>query len=415
MNTHPEFEDICSSSKGNDSLSGSKSQADDATIAFTPIAAPIKEENETANTYDDNLFLFDDSNTHRGDNGTMRHESGKSLNAYSSKNKKRIKRNIKIFNIITSTVLVLSIIFTGVLGAIAYYTGDMKIGELSDDHDDIGISTEAAQLPKGIINIALFGIDSRSRDAENRTTALAGRSDTIIVLSLNTYDNTIKMTSILRDSWVHIDGGKKYNSYNKINAAYSIGGPQLAVKTINTLFGLNITDYVSISLYQLWAVIDIMGGIDINITEAERKELNRLSSHEGFNVDKLYETGLVHLNGGQAMIYSRIRKIDSEGNRALRQQKVLNCLFEKVKTLKTTQYPALLKSVLAYVETSLSYDEIFNFSPMLTKGSIKLQSTSIPGNEVVAVGGVFDDTRGGWVWKYDMDEAKEYIHKWIYG
>lgn len=327
--------------------------------------------------------------------------------------KKRKLRNIKIFNILTSLVLSLSLIVTLLLGTLIYFTGDMNIGTI--DENNLGISAEAAKLPKGVTNIALFGIDSRSRDALNRTEALSGRSDTIIVLSINTDDNTIKLTSILRDSWVYIDNGKKYKNYNKLNAAYSIGGPELAIRTINSQYGLNIADYVALSLLQLQEVIDVMGGIDIHITEAERIALNGLANSEGYNVKPLNKAGYVHLDGGQAMMYSRIRKIDSEEVRVLRQQKVLNCLFEKAKQLPVSQYPGMLREILQYVETSLSYDEIFNFSPILTKGNIKLQSTSVPGDKVIAEGGVFDDTRGGWVWKYDLKEAKDYMMEWIYG
>jgi LCP family protein required for cell wall assembly len=297
------------------------------------------------------------------------------------------------------------------MGALLYYTGDMNIGSLNSEN--LGISNEAANLPKGIINIALFGIDSRSRDAHNRTESLSGLSDTIIILSINTISGSVKLTSLLRDSWVYIDGGKKFKGYDKLNAAYSHGGPELAIKTINTHFGLNVSNYVALSLLQLQRVIDIMGGIDIHITEAERVALNGLANSEGYNVKPLYKTGLVHLDGGQAMMYSRIRKIDSEGHRVLRQQKVLNCLFEKAKQLPVSQYPGLLKQILQYVETSLSYDEIWSLSPMLSK-DIKLQNKSIPGDEIIAEGGVFEDTRGGWVWKYDLNEAKNYIIDWIY-
>ena len=332
------------------------------------------------------------------------------LNSYSKH--KKYKAYIRLFNIVTSIILAVSIITTAVLGALLYYTGDMNIGYLNSGN--LGIGEEAAKLPKGVINIALFGVDSRSRDALNRKEALSGRSDTVIVLSINTDNGNIKLTSLLRDSWVYIDGGKKFNGFNKLNAAYSYGGPELAIKTINTQFGLNITDYVALNLLQLQEVIDIMGGIDIHITEAERVALNGLANSEGYNVKELHQTGYVHLDGGQAMMYSRIRKIDSENHRVLRQQKVLNCLFEKAKQLPASQYPSVLKKILQYVETSLSYDEIFSLSPILTK-SITLQSTSVPGDEVIAEGGVFDDTRGGWVWKYDLNEAKDYIIDWIYG
>lgn len=325
------------------------------------------------------------------------------------------KRNLILFNSLISIVLAACILLAGGLGAAAYLFGDMKQGLISDDHDQLGISSEVVEkLPKEIVNIALFGLDSRDKNATDRDKALKGRSDTTIVVSINTVDNTIKLTSILRDSWVPISNGKGGSYYNKINAAYSTGGPQRAIHTLNNNFGLNIKDYVSISLYQLWNVIDIMGGIDIHITEWERQKLNYFGDQEGFNVEDVTESGLVHLSGGQAMCYARIRN-DSEEVRVLRQQKVISALFEKAKTLPKTQYPEMLRKVLSNVETSMTYDEIFKYAPMLAIADLHIQSTSVPGEEVVARGGIFEDTRGGWVWKYDIEEAKKYIYKWIFG
>lgn len=342
---------------------------------------------------------------------TLNVDDGYSLNSYSQKkNKKKLKNRVAILNIFISVVLIISLMSTGILSAYAYYFGDMQQGYLPDDHEDLGIDPDIIQtLPEGIVNIALFGIDSRSRVTQTGGKAVSGRSDSIMILSVNTNDNTIKLTSILRDSWVPIDGHK----YNKINAAYAYGGAPLAVKTLNQLFGLNITDYVSVTLYQLWKVIDYMGGVDIHITEKERKALNKLADEENFNVNHLEQSGYVHLDGGQAMIYSRIRKIDGEDFRALRQQKVLNCLFKKAKEMPATKYPSLLKQMMAHVETSLSFNEIISYAPMLAENPT-LMTLSIPGDQVVGKGGVFEDTGKKWVWKYDIDQAKRYLYRWIY-
>ncbi len=328
---------------------------------------------------------------------------------------RKAKKRLILTNSLISIILAVSLLFTGALGAVAYLLGDMKQGHISDNHEELGISSEVAdKLPKGIVNIALFGLDSRTKDTTDREKALTGRSDTTIVVSINTIDNTIKLTSILRDSWVPITTSKGNITYNKINAAYSIGGAQRAIHTLNTNFGLNISDYVSVSLRQLWNVIDIVGGVDIVITEWERKKINHFGSLEGFNVKTVTESGLVHLDGGQAMCYARIRN-DSEEVRVKRQQKVISALFEKAKTIPATEYPDLLRRVLSNVETSMTFDEILSYAPMLAIADLHIHSTAVPGDEVVARGGVFSDTRGGWVWKYDLEEAKKYIYKWIYG
>lgn len=326
------------------------------------------------------------------------------------------KRKVTLLNVVLSITLAVSVFFTGFYSLVIYFFGDTKQGHLSDDHGELGISSDVANnLPKEIVNIALFGLDSRDKETTDREEKHTNcRSDTTIVVSINTVDNTIKLTSILRDSWVPIKTKSGGTTHNKINAAYSMGGAQRAIHTLNNNFGLNIKDYVSISLYQLWEVIDIMGGIDITITEWEKNKINYFGKQEGFNVTTVEKSGLVHLDGGQAMCYARIRN-DSEEVRVLRQQKVISALFEKAKTLPKSSYPGMLKAVLKKVETSMTYDEIFGYAPMLAMADLHIQSTSIPGDQVVAKGGVFEDTRGGWVWKYDLDQAKNYIYEWIYG
>lgn len=405
---NPEFEDISSSSTGN-----RKDFFDIENIDKNEDFEDIYSNTQTKRQLDiSDDFLINDDTEFIDTSKTGERKDSFSMSNFTSRRKisKRIKKRILAINVLLSILLASAIFVTGVMGVLAYLTGDMKYTYIPEDHESLGINTElVAKLPKGITNIALFGLDSRAKESEIEGKALSGLSDSIIVVSINTNENTVKMTSILRDSWVPVEG----HGMQKINAAYSYGGAKLAIKTVNKHYGLNITDYVSINLYQLWAVIDILGGIDIHITEAERLMLNDLADNEGFNVKKVEKSGYVHLDGGQAMMYSRIRKIDSESIRAMRQQKVLNCLFEKLKKTPKSQYADLLKKVLKHVETSLDFDEIYNFAPLLSK-SITIESKNVPGDEVVARGGIFSDTRGGWVWKYDLDEATRFMHKWIY-
>ncbi|MEG1887409.1 MAG: LCP family protein, partial [Oscillospiraceae bacterium] len=289
--------------------------------------------------------------------------------------------------------------------AVDYFLGDMTYNDITDNHSDLGINDEVAdKLGIGHIkNIAMFGIDSRNPKSTK------GRSDTIIILSVNTKNNSIKMTSILRDSYVAIDGHGK----EKITHAYAYGGPVLAIKTINQNFHLNIKDYVSVNFAQLSAVLDVMDGIDLEITEAERRELNRIMESENFTSTPVAKSGMVHLNGIQAMHFARIRKIDGDDARAERQGKVLNCLFEKVKTMSASKYPALLKTIMPNVETSLSYSDIIGYAPMMAKGDLKLERSLVPDTKLdKPIGGNYD---GAWVWRYDLNAASNRMHEWIYG
>ncbi len=382
MDFNDKFEDISSSSKN------------DEPQRYTPTSNQ-KEEVPMNNKKDDVVFL--NSFTNKAD-------------------RQKAKTKLVAFNIVVSTLLILSIISTFAMGVLAYYTGGGLYQNITTDKDKLGITQEVLDtLPKGVINIALFGIDTRSKETENRKKPISGRSDTMIILSFDSEKNTVKMVSLLRDSWVNVDGKMR-----KINSAYARGGPELAIKTINQNFGLNITDYVSVSIHQLWKVIDLVceaegSNIKIHVTEAERTNMNLLAKKEGFGVNQLEKSGYVELDGGQAMLYARLRKMDGDNIRVLRQQKILNCLFEKGKNIPLSKYPDLLKEIIKNIETSLSYDEIIKFAPLISGGKLSLESESVPNNEVKATGKIFEDTGGAWVWKFDITEAKAYIYKYLYG
>ncbi len=267
-------------------------------------------------------------------------------------------------------------------------------------------------FPKDVVNIAILGIDSRSTATTDLKNPVSGRSDAVMIASINTKEKTIKLTSVLRDSWVAMKDRNGNDTHNKLNAAYAFGGAENAVLALNTNFGLNITDYVTISMHQMKNVVDIMGGVDINISEMERTRINHLANDEGFKADIIEAAGSVHLNGTQTISYTRIRD-DGDDNRVLRQQRVMKLLWKKLKKLSADKYPALLKEILRTVNTSLSFDEILKFAPLLSNDD-EIPCTSVPGKGVSAKGGVFSDTKGGWVWKYDLKEATNYIRKWIY-
>src|SRR5699024_8489086 len=147
-----------------------------------------------------------------------------------------------------------------------------------------------------IFNVALFGVDTRDEDS------FSGRSDTIIIASVDKKNNVVKLTSILRDSYVAIEGHKN----QKITHAYMYGGAELAIKTINQNFGMNITDYVTVNFAKVAEAIDVLGGVDLEITERERVEVNNIGDDEDPDFPYIEESGMVHLNGKQAVVYARI-------------------------------------------------------------------------------------------------------------
>ena len=329
---------------------------------------------------------------------------------------KRPTAFIITFNIIVSLILAISIIATAALGMLAYVFQDMK-QSVPNDFENLGINSEIVEsLPKDddIVNIALFGIDNIAKIEQTPDEPITGRSDAMIVLSVNRTKKTVKLASVLRDSWVPVEINGT-DRYCKINAAYENGGALLAVKTLNRHFGLNIADYVSVCLYQLKTVIDKIGGVEVDVSEKERQYINQHLQVGGEPVEPIEKSGFVHLNGGQAVIYSRIRRIDGEVSRTQRQQEVVFAMIKKVLSKPVTQYPELLRSILSNVETSLTYDEILSYTAFALDKELKLYNITVPGGTVEAERGVFDDTNGLWVYKYDLKKAQEFFHEWIYG
>ncbi len=312
--------------------------------------------------------------------------------------------------VLSSLMAVLSIVFIGGGLWLDYYFGGLNTTKLTKDPEALGISADATHDDQ-IINIALFGVDSR-------TTAIRGRSDAVIILTIDNRHGKIKMTSVLRDSSIIIDG----RGEDKIAHAYAYGQAELAIKTLNQNFNLNISEYVSVNFSSLAHIIDEVGGLDIEITERERQEINRLiqlptSGYYGLGLDRtlVRQTGLVHLNGTQALTYARIRKIDSDNKRAERQQIVLDKLFEKAKGIKKSEYPDMIRTILPMLETSLSYTDIIGMSGILLADGLSIEKLTVPDKSIEGINLQSGyDTSGRWVWKYDYEVAAKAIDDFIY-
>ena len=281
--------------------------------------------------------------------------------------------------------------------------------------EQLGIQ-QGADKDSSIINIALFGVDSRNPNS------FRGLSDCVMILSVDKAHNKIKLTSVMRDSLVYIDGYRP----NKINSAYALGGPELAIKTLNTNFNLNIRDYATINFAGMADVIEAMGGIEAELTQAERNDAN--THIKWMNIEtgtpRTYipefegKTATLHLNGIQAVAFARIRHVstvDGQSNdfgRTDRQRYVLEQLFNKVTTMSLGEYPAVIKSLLPYMETSLTYSEILGLSDVLVGGGIRLTQERVPSRQYV----INMDFRGSGSSSvyYNLDYATGVIHSFIY-
>ncbi len=270
------------------------------------------------------------------------------------------------------------IIILGAVGAVYFYGNHLfnKLEKVEIDKDNIGITEEVEEkLSKyndSIINIALFGVDAVDGGV--------GRSDSIMIATVDTVHKKLKLTSVMRDSYVAIDG----HGNDKINHAYAFGGAQLAIKTLNENFDLNIEDFVSVNFETLPKIIDKIGGIELDIEADELEYINgyiaHLNSINGTNEPAIETTGLQHVSGTQALAFCRIRYTSGgDYKRTERHREVLTKIFEKIETLPATSYPSLLSEILPMINTSLDYSEILDLGTEVLKLSVSsIESERFP-------------------------------------
>lgn len=302
--------------------------------------------------------------------------------------KKRLQR--LYFKTLAITLAVCVALMGVGYGMFLYMVGGLNRAEL--DESNLSVNESADEK---IINLALFGVDSRNHD-------YVGRSDAIMIASINGKTGQVKLISVARDTYVSISG----YGQTRINHAYAYGGAELAIQTLNETFGMDITDYVTVNFDSLAEVIDEMGGVMVDVTEAERQQINAYLL-EGA---PLQETGYITLNGPQAVSYSRIRKIDSDTMRASRQREVLASLFEKAKEINPLEYPAYVRKFSSMVETSLSNEEILKIAAVGLK-DLSLEQAAFPNDYIHSEGQTIG---GAWYYVYDLEQAKDMLQQYIY-
>lgn len=202
--------------------------------------------------------------------------------------------------------------------------------------DDIQWDQSELYDDSELLNILIVGQDSREATGRQRT-------DTMILLSFNPETNKASMISFLRDMYVQIPS----YSDNRLNAAYVFGGFSLMKDTFKKNFGLTIDGCFRINFSGFEEVIDILGGVDIELTEAEAEIVG-----DGA------QAGICHLDGEHALMYARIRKIDSDFSRTERQRKIVSAVFEKVKGSSVSDLLDLVSTILPYLSTDMSNMEI---------------------------------------------------------
>lgn len=253
---------------------------------------------------------------------------------------------------------------------------------------------------EGILNILLVGLDARDYDTYSR-------SDTMILVSYDMTTQDIKLVSFMRDNWVYLTD----RGWSRINAATAYGGVGLLINTINDNFDLDIQNYVQIKFDDFKKVIDILGGVDVELTQAEIDYINgKLHSDDGdWNNDITSEPGIVHLNGSQALWHCRNRSIgNSDFSRTERQRIVLSLLIEKVKTMSPTEIISLVYQMKDYVNMNIPLDTILSLvNSVVNLNDIEVESYSMPFDGMFK----FANKNGASVIELDLEENAMKLHE----
>lgn len=328
------------------------------------------------------------------------------------KNKKPVSQRIAAWKTWKKVVLgfggTMCILFM-VLAVYAVATlSKLDIDKLDQDPEELGISN-ANEHSDDIVNIALFGIDTTSSN-------FIGRSDAIVILTIDKKHKDVKLSSVMRDAYVEIEG----HGTDKINHAYAFGGAQLAVKTLNQNFGLDIKEYVSINFSNIEKLVDALGGITMNVTSNDRAEANKhiskLASQRGISADLIDSTGDVELSGMQALGMLRIRKGNTGGDygRTDRHREFLTAVYDKLKTKNVLEYPAIINELLPLVKTSLTYDKILSLGTEAASKIDTIEQVRFPTDNALKNGYGGKMISGVWYLTFDKDICVSEMKNFIY-
>ena len=317
-----------------------------------------------------------------------------------TKAKKRLKKSkLKRFLI---TVLVLIVL----LAAGLY----LMVGNVYDkmNYEPIEALAEEPMQDEGVVNILLIGSDARGEES--------GRSDAMILISISNQTKKIYMTSLLRDMYVEIPGYKN----NRLNAAYSFGGAELLMDTVEQNFDIDVNRYVLVNFEAFANLVDAVGGIDLELTSEEIEYVNGYlveynilyGRAEGTDYMDTSVSGMVHLNGPQALAYTRNRYLGTDFGRTERQRKVLEAIIKKAPTALLTNSNELIDGLMPNLTTNLTREECYQLSLMASKVlTYDIVQSSIPQEGTYSNATI----RNMSVLEVDFEANKQYLRENIYG
>jgi LCP family protein required for cell wall assembly len=326
-------------------------------------------------------------------------ENGKKENGKKEPKKKK-KSGFKRFLIAVALILVF-------LAAGLYVLVGKVYAEMN--YEEIESVASSPMKEEGVTNILLIGNDSRENGED-------GRSDAMILLSISNRTKKIYMTSLLRDMYVEIPGYKD----NRLNAAYSYGGAELLMETIEQNFDIHISRYVLVNFEAFANLVDAVGGVDLELTGKEVEYVNGylveynilLGRPEGTDYFDDLSGGMVHLNGPQALAYCRNRYIGTDFGRTERQRKVLTEVIHKLPKGVLTNPKGLIDGLMPNLTTNLTQTECYRLSLMAPK----ILTYDIIQNSIPIEGTYKDAThRKMSVLEVDFEANKKFLQENLYG
>lgn len=257
---------------------------------------------------------------------------------------------------------------------------------------------------KYVKNILLVGQDSTS-----------GCTDTMMLVSVNDKTKKISMVSFYRDSWTYVAPKGKRATFAKMNAAYSKGGAKCMIETIENDYKIEIDDYVMVNYDSFPRVVDALGGVDVYVEPREANYLNTTWQNWTRTGKKVsYTSGVNHLNGEKALMFCRIRGLDSDINRTERQRSVITSIMNSFKDASITQLNSAANALLPNIKTGLSKTQILSLvADGFSRGWLKyeINQATMP-TEDTSKGGFVGKT---WVWLVDYEGAAYQLQMLLYG
>lgn len=334
------------------------------------------------------------------DSGNRAIGKSKGKAPHKERKKKKWKSRLKWFLLIAAVILFL-------LGIGLYQLVGVVYSKLN--YQEIASVSNQPLQEDGVVNILLIGNDSRENGDD-------GRSDAMILLSISKKTKTIYMTSLLRDMYVEIPG----RSGNRLNAAYSFGGAELLMETIEKNFDISVNRCVKVNFEAFANLVDAVDGVDLELSTEEIEYVNGYLVEYNMLTDRPQGTdnmdpaasGMVHLNGPQALAYCRNRYIGTDFGRTERQRKVLAEVIKKIPGTMVTNGSELFEGLMPNLTTNLTRMECFRLSLMAGKFiTYDIVSDSIPQT------GTYKNAtiRGMSVLEVDFDANKKYLREKLYG